>query len=111
MWLEPWAAIEDLDWDAEKKREYCTAWEGQLKREVGPKHVLFGKAASLIARRFDRDDALFQLDGPEVAEVHLTWARGMEPDPAWPNAAIFSSLASWKIESMAAQHHDWSLDQ
>ncbi len=111
VWLEPWVLIEDLDWDAQKKRDYCIGWEGQLKREVGPRHALFGKEASLIARRFDRDDELFQLEGLEVAEVHLTWARGMEADPRWPNAAIFASLENWQTESMTAQHREWNLDE
>jgi hypothetical protein len=111
IWLEPWVAIADLDWEAEKARDYCIAWEEQLKREVGPHHALFGKAASLLARRFDTDDALFQLEGPEVEEVHLTWSRRMETDPKSPQAAICRSLEVWGTERMAALIREWTLDQ
>ena len=111
IWLEPWSSITDLDWDAAKKLDYCQAWEGQLRREVGPQHALFGRQVSLIARRFDTDDALFQLSGQHVAEVHLTWRRGMEPDPRWPRAGIFDSLEVWGRDSMIPQHEDWSLDR
>jgi hypothetical protein len=108
IWLEPWTAITDLDWDAGKKADYCTGWESQLARELGPSHALFGRAAKLIARRFDTDDALFQLEGDQVAEVHLTWSKGQEPDPRWPNTAIFQTLDQWASESMTPQHRDWA---
>jgi hypothetical protein len=111
VWLEPWVAIVDLEWDAEKKRDYCAGWENQLTKEVGERHALFGKSASLVARRFDTDDALFRLSSGEVAEVHLTWSRGMEPDPRWPNATIFSSLEAWARKSMAVQHQEWCTEQ
>jgi hypothetical protein len=108
QWLEPWVAVEDFGWTPERTVEYKNGWEAQLKREVGPSHVLFGQSAKLIARRFDRDDALFLLPDTRVAEVHLTWSRGMEPDPLWPNTAIFESLDEWASQSMAIQHHDWT---
>jgi len=107
IWLEPWVAMGDLDWDAEKRADYSAGWERQLVREVGPQHVLFGRTAKLIARRFDRDDALFALETGEVAEVHLTWSKGQEPDPKWPGASIFSSLDQWASESMTLDHSEW----
>ena len=103
-WLEPWETVADME------AQYRRAWETQLIREVGPTHVLFGLPVSLIARRFDTDDALFQLPGSRVAEVHLTWSKGAEPDPVWPNAAIFESLEVWARESMAPQHQQWAED-
>ena len=94
-WLEPWVAVEDFGWTHDKTVEYQNGWETQLKREVGPSHILFGQSAKLIARRFDTDDALFLLPDDRVAEVHLTWSRGVEVDPVWPNTAIFESLDEW----------------
>lgn len=111
IWLEPWVAIADLDWDGDKKNTHVVGWERQLAREVGPSHILFGRVAKLIARRFDTDDALFQLEGSEVAEVHLTWARGQEPDPRWPGAAIFPTLEQWASESMTLRHRDWAAEE
>jgi hypothetical protein len=107
-WLEPWVAISDLEWSDDKKAEYCSGWERQLKKEVGPRHQLRGESATLIARRFDCDDALFQLSDGRVADVHLTWGSGEEPDPSWPVAAVFQSLDRWAVESMKPQHQQWA---
>lgn len=106
-WLEPWVPIGELDWPEEKRAEYCRAWESQLQREVGPQHVLFGKDAILIARRFDCDDALFQISDGRVADVHLTWSKGAEPDPLWPNTQVFEGLDGWSSAVMKAAHDDW----
>jgi hypothetical protein len=111
IWLEPWVFLEDAEWASGDKAEYRSEWETQLRREIGPQHVLFGQPASLIARRFDTDDALFQLSGARVAEVHLTWRRSVEPDPRWPNTTIFPSLEDWARESMAIQHRHWAADR
>lgn len=83
---------------------YCSTWEQQLAIEVGPQHILRGLTATLIARRFDGDDALFRLDDGRVAEVHLTWKKSEELDPRWPSTGIFSSLEEWATERMAKQH-------
>lgn len=107
QWLEPWVAIADLDWPEQKKNEYRAGWERQLLREVGPQHILRGLTGELVARRFDSDDALFMMSSGKVAEVHLTWARGEESDPAWPATGIFNSLEEWAMESMLEQHREW----
>ena len=109
-WLEPWVAVADFGWPADRTATYQNDWELQLKREVGPSHVLFERPAKLIARRFDKDDALFLLPDDSVAEVHLTWSRGVEPDPQWPETDIFESLEAWANQSMAMQHRDWAAD-
>ncbi len=44
-WLEPRVAIIDLNWPDQNRAEYCSAWERQLAREVGPQHILRGVAA------------------------------------------------------------------
>lgn len=110
-WLEPWVAIVDLDWPPDKKANFCQAWESQLRREVGPLHVPFDKPATLIARRFDTDDALFQVSEQRVAEVHLTWSRGPESDPTWPNASVYETLEDWARERMSEQHRQWAAEQ
>ena len=107
IWLEPWIPIAQLEWDEVKKVDYRRGWETQLEREVGPLHVLFRRQATLIARRFDTDDTLFQLEGNQVAEVHLTWRGGAEPDPLWPNTTIYNSLDDWARTSMTVEHQDW----
>ena len=91
-WLEPWYPVEEADLRA--------GLEAQLRLEVSPRHVLYGQPARLIARRSDTDDALFELAGGRVAEVHMTWRKSAEPDPRWPVTAIFGTLEEWARESM-----------
>jgi hypothetical protein len=85
---EPWAKV-----DADGQR-----LEAELKKEVGPKHQLFGKLAKAIARRADCDDVLFEIAGDtnEYAVVHLTWSGSTERDPRWPATTLFSSLDAWR---------------
>ncbi|HEX2842622.1 hypothetical protein [Hyphomicrobium sp.] len=101
-WLDPWYPIDDATTQ--------TALEAQLRREISSGHVLYGETAQLIARRSDTDDALFQLEGARVAEVHLTWRKSPEPDPRWPATAIFSSLDEWARDAMAPLHRALSGD-
>ena len=103
-WLEPWYPVDEFG--AERVVEMAAALEKQLRREICKRHVLHGESVSLIARRADTDDVLFALAGGRVAEVHLTWRRGTEPDPRWPDTAIFASLDQWARESMVPLH-DW----
>jgi hypothetical protein len=49
---------------------------------------------------------LLALTGDRVAEVHLTWRQGTEPDPCWPDTRIFASLEEWRRESMVPLH-EW----
>jgi hypothetical protein len=87
MWPEPWAPIERPD-----KRE---ALQAELHSELSASHPLFGLSVVALARRYDQDDVLFELSDGRVAEVHLTWSRKPERDPAWPRTTIFSSAAVW----------------
>ena len=103
-WLEPWYPVDEFG--AERAVEMAAALENQLRREICERHVLHGMNVRLIARRADTDDALFALDDGHVAEVHLTWRRDTEPDPRWPDCAIFESLDQWVRESMVPLH-EW----
>jgi hypothetical protein len=104
QWLEPWYPVDEFG--PERAREMCADLERQLRREICDRHVLHGESVQPIARRADTDDVLFALTGGRVAEVHLTWRRGTEPDPRWPDTAIFASLDEWVRESMVPLH-DW----
>ena len=103
-WLEPWYPVDEFG--PEKAVEMAAALEKQFRREICCSHVLHGESVSLIARRADTDDVLFALAGGRVAEVHLTWRRGTEPDPRWPDTRIFASLEEWRRESMVPLH-EW----
>jgi hypothetical protein len=99
-WLEPWYPVCDATVRA--------GLECQLRLEASRRHILFGESVRLIARRSDTDDALFELSGERVAEVHLTWRKSAEPDPRWPVTAIFSSLEEWVRGSMTPLHEELS---
>ena len=98
-YLDPWYAVDD---PSEQR-----GLENQLARETGPAHVLRGAKASLLARRADNDDALFQLADGRVAWVHLTWRKGPEPDPRWPMTSIHDSLDQWAEVVMKPDAAEW----
>jgi hypothetical protein len=60
----------------------------ELRRELGPGHLLESRAAEAVAYRGDRDDVLFRLDGDEWAIVHLSYPDERETDPAWPSVEV-----------------------
>lgn len=101
-WLEPWYRVDDTD--------IRVGLEDQLGREICSRHKLFDESVRLIARRSDTDDALFLLADGRVAEVHLTWRQGVEPDPRWPATAIFSSLEEWQRDCMVPLHKELADD-
>ena len=84
-------------------------WESELIREIGPEHPLYQANAKLIARRFDRDDALFQLDDGRVALVHLTWSGQPQLDTRSLDLVIYESLEAWEESRLAVDHADWIL--
>lgn len=95
-WPEPW------EWVGQPEQaDYRRGWETQLATEVGPGHILSGQRPTLVARRFDTDDALFVLADGRWAEVHMTWRSSSEHNPRWPAASIFASFAAWLEHSRA----------
>lgn len=84
-------------WHSVGARSAGHAWEKELRLEVGPKHILWQRDVRLIARRHNRDDALFELSDGRVAEVHITWAGHQEPDEKWPWTIVFASLDEWRL--------------
>jgi len=98
---EPWLLIEERSVDATG---------AELRREVGPRHVLKGKKVRALARRQDCDDVLFAIeDGSNTfAVVHLTYSRKEESDPQWPSTQIFSSLEDWCTKCMIPDHEDFT---
>ncbi len=89
-YLEPWYAVDDA--------------EESVGLQVTPRHVLFGRPITMIARRSDSDDVLYLLVDGQVAEVRLSWSEHSEADPNWPWTAIFPSLQVWAEQSMLPAH-------
>jgi hypothetical protein len=107
-WLEPWEPVEPGRTD--DPSAFARGWEAELRKEVVPGHVLHGLAVTLIARRYDRDDALFQMQDGRVAQVHLTWKQAPEPDPRWPETVIYPSLQAWADTGQRHEHDEWLAD-
>src|SRR5690242_16126497 len=82
----PWFAV-----TAEQARRFGA----HLQRELGPRHVLYGRAVTPIAARADADEVVFALgDGSGVALVHLTYAKRPAASVEWPPTTIFPSLSA-----------------
>jgi hypothetical protein len=97
-WLSPWEPIGGPR-DAE-------VLSRELARECPKGHVLYGRAATFLARRQDCDDFLVRLEGGRMAVVHLTWSR--ETDPYWPGTTLYESMAEWRDRVMIPDHADWT---
>jgi hypothetical protein len=105
---------------AEGARTFLAPWHevhglqrvvDELKAEVGPKHPLFNVGVSVVARRADNDDYLFELQsGPDpFAVVHLTWTGTREHDPTYPSTEFFGSWNDWVDRRMvpdSIEHRD-----
>jgi hypothetical protein len=75
--------------------EQARRFGAHLQRELGPRHVLYGRAVTPIAARADADEVVFALgDGSGVALVHLTYAKRPAASVDWPPTTIFASLSA-----------------
>lgn len=95
-WLRPWHNL-----DSGRER---LSLERELQRELSKRHVLWKKAVTIIARRYDQDDVLVQMPDGKVAEVHLTWRGETETDPYWPTTQIYGTIDEWREGSMRPLH-------
>lgn len=98
-WLEPWGAI-------------CTesvTFENVLYNEVGEHHILFDKKVTVIARRYDCDDFLFQVHDSEFsyAVVHLTYSMKKEADPKYPITKVFKDIDDWIKRCMIPDNSEY----
>lgn len=96
-WLEPWEPVADGQ-----------PLEGELHREIGESHALYGHNVRAIARRGDQDDVLFELEKHthRFALVHLTWSGQRERDARWPATTFFGTWSDW-LEQMTVDRHEF----
>ena len=97
-WLEPWDSL-------------CTdgkSFEQELYKEVGRNHVLYNKKVSVIGRRYDRDDFLFEVKDIEFkfAVVHLTFS-GKEEIGVNPRTKVYKDLDHWINRCMILDHNEF----
>jgi hypothetical protein len=88
--LEPWRALPP---------ERAEALLRELQIELSPGHPLHGIQLAGIAVSRHADDVLFRLQDGRVAQVHLTWRRGVEKNP-WPSHRIYASFEEWAQQVM-----------
>ena len=86
-WLTPWEPVNDPN-------EELVA---ELKKELGPDHILHGLEYVALGHRIDCDDFLFATSDQHkpLAVVHLTWKGNTEADQRWPSSAIHSDWQDW----------------
>jgi hypothetical protein len=66
----------------------------QLREELAPAHILYGRLFEVIARRDDSDDVLLRLDDDEIAEMHMTWAA--QASETFPGVLLFLDFTDWQ---------------
>ena len=57
-----------------------------------------------MARRIDRDDVLFEVDGGQMALAvgNMTWHKETNPD--WPGTMLFPSWEDWVLKELLPAH-------
>ncbi len=78
----------------------------ELLTEVGPRHVLYGISATLVAVDTDSDRYLFELQtGPDqYVVVRLTWSGSTESDAHLPETVFFRDWDAWVSDCMMPDH-------
>lgn len=102
--VTPWKRIEDLP-EIKNQAEHLSA---RLKEDLPSKHVLQGLKMKAVARRVDRDDVLFEIEGREMslAVVHMTWRK--ETDSNWPDTQFFENWEQWVRHAMLPDHDEYA---
>jgi hypothetical protein len=79
---------------------HAEALARELRKEIGPGHVLYGKRVLALARRPDTDEAVFAVDDRDypLAVVRLSWITVPELSPEYPPTRRYPSVAAWVAE-------------
>ncbi len=75
--------------------KHAQALEKELRKEIGPGHLLHGRRIMALAFRNDPDDVLVAVNDPTypLAAVRLRW--GVSGDT--PDMRRFSSIEEWRV--------------
>jgi len=98
--LEPWHKLQN---DAEP-------FNSELKKEMAPNHLLYGKQFNAIAKRQDTDDVIFELPEGEnkFAVVHLTKSQKAEEDSSYPKTKLYENWLDLYNNSIVKDHIDFN---
>jgi hypothetical protein len=96
--LEPPGIPENWSLLTEDDRHHLRA---ELRREIAPGHMLYGRSLLPIARHRERDDVLVRTIGTPnpLWIIHLTWRA--ESTPERPHAQSFPDLTTFVCEQNA----------
>jgi hypothetical protein len=104
-WIDPWVPV------SERGR---TAYDNELRMEVGLDHPLYGIRLRAVARTCHTDDVLFQLKDHRIAQfavVHLTFRGRVESDSQWPSVILYRDLEHWVTQRMLRDAAAYEIDQ
>lgn len=76
----------------------------ELTCELSPGHALYGRELVPLGHSRAADDVLFDAQGGQIVEVHLTWS-GHAVQPPWPRHKVFATMSEW-IEQVMLPAHD-----
>jgi hypothetical protein len=83
-----WTGHGESDQATERRRR---AVLDELRRELVPRHPLFGRITGIDAFHAASDDVLARLDDDTIAVVHLTWSGKPEPYENCPSFVMLGS--------------------
>lgn len=79
----------------------------ELVRETGPRHVLYGRDVTAVARCENSDHVLFAVGDPPsaFAVVNLTYSGEREDDPALPETEFYDSFDAFARAHMPVRRN------
>lgn len=86
---------------------------GELRRAVGPSHLLHGKTVLPLARRSDCDDVLYLVEEtarPFIVVHHFTPKGCPQRMPHLPSLALYDDWDDWASRCMRPEHRDYMRD-
>ena len=96
---ESWWDLRGNDAEVDRLRG---SLERELQREIAPGHPLYGRSAKAVARCHRCDDALFDLEDGQFAQVHLSYPKQAPDRPPYPKT---TELRDWARACEAVEDH------
>ncbi len=100
MTSEPDRPALPVGWFHPEDAATTSSLEDELRRELPPGHLLFGRAVDIVAHRHGTDDILVRhRDRPQrFTVVHLSWIGKQEIDARHPTVEFDGTLEGFLAE-------------